>query len=58
MALIRPVSPEEATGPVAEVHERMKKAARIVPGPLRMMSGSPRDRARGLQDWTCERWAK
>lgn len=57
MALIRPVSPEEATG-LAEVYERMKKAARIVPGPLRMMSGSQRDRARGLQDWTCERWAK
>ena len=52
MALIRTVSPEEATGPVAEVRERMQKAARIIPIPLRMMSGSPRDRARGLQDWT------
>jgi len=58
MALIRTVSSEEARKPVAEVCERMKKVARIVPRLLQMMSGSSRNRVQGLQGWTCERWAQ
>jgi len=41
MALIQTVSPEEATGRVSEVYERMLKVAPLVPRPLQMMSPSP-----------------
>ncbi len=41
MALIRTISPEEATGRVQEIYENMMKVAPVVPKPLQMLSSSP-----------------
>ena len=41
MALIRTISPEEATGRVKEVYENMMKVAPVVPKPLQLLSSSP-----------------
>jgi len=41
MALIKTVSPEEATGKVKEVYDVMMEKARVIPKPFQMMSPSP-----------------
>ena len=41
MALIRTISPEEATGRVQEIYENMMKLAPVVPKPLQLLSSSP-----------------
>ncbi|MEA3437636.1 MAG: hypothetical protein U9R43_14295 [Thermodesulfobacteriota bacterium] len=41
MALIKTVSPDEATGKVKEVYDVMMEKARVIPKPFQMMSPSP-----------------
>lgn len=41
MPIIRTVSPEEATGPVAQVYDAMQQAIGFVPNGIRAMSASP-----------------
>ena len=41
MALIQIVSPEEATGRVKEVYDKILKIAPVVPKPLQLVSSSP-----------------
>ncbi|MGM0428028.1 MAG: carboxymuconolactone decarboxylase family protein [Thermodesulfobacteriota bacterium] len=41
MALIQTIDPQEATGPVKEIYDKMMKVAPVVPRPLQMLSSSP-----------------